>query len=69
MVPAHPQSFTADWAKDNDRRAARQQAEGQRMADYYARQTRKQEERENKEARERFAEGQRKRKGGRRITE
>ena len=34
------------------------------MADYYARTTREQEERENAEARERFAESQRKRHGG-----
>jgi len=46
--------FSADWAKDNDRRAAAQQAEQQRMADFYARQTQQQEERENAEARERF---------------
>jgi hypothetical protein len=52
--------FTADWWKDNDRRAAAQQAEQQRMADFYARQTRQQEERENAEARERFAALQRK---------
>ena len=52
--------FTADWAKDNERRAAAQQAEQQRMADFYARQTQQQEERENAEARERFAALQRK---------
>ena len=54
MVPAHNRSFTADWAKDNERRAAGQRAEQQRMADYYARTTKEQEERENAEARERF---------------
>jgi hypothetical protein len=54
MVPAHPRSFTADWAKDNERRAAGQQAERQQMADYYARTTKEQEERENAEARESF---------------
>jgi hypothetical protein len=64
MVPAHPRSFTADWAKDNERRAAGQQVEGQRMADFYARQTQQQEVRENKEARERFDESQRKKQGG-----
>jgi hypothetical protein len=50
--------FTADWAKDNELRAAAQQREQQRMADYYARTTREQEERENKEARESFMEQQ-----------
>ena len=59
-MPAHPRSFTADWAKDNEQRAAGQQRERQRMADYNARTTREQEERENKEARERFTESQRK---------
>jgi hypothetical protein len=52
--------FTADWAKDNERRAAGQREEQQRMADFYARQTQQQEERENAEARERFAALQRK---------
>jgi hypothetical protein len=52
--------FTADWAKDKDRRAAARQAEQQRMADFYARQTQQQEERENAKARERFAALQRK---------
>ena len=47
-------SFTADWAKDNERRAAAQRAEKQRMADYYARTTKEQEDRDNAEARERF---------------
>ena len=50
----------ANWSKDNERRAAAQRAEEQRIANYYARQTQQQEERENAEARERFAEGQRK---------
>jgi hypothetical protein len=60
MVPAyHP----ADWHNDERRAKARQQ-ERQRMADYYARTTREQEERENREARERFAESQRRRQGG-----
>jgi hypothetical protein len=44
----------ADWWKTNERRAAEQQAERQRVADYYARAKREQEERENSEARERF---------------
>jgi len=52
--------FTGDWWKDNDRRAAAQQAEQQRMGEFYARQTQQQEERENAEARERFAALQRK---------
>jgi hypothetical protein len=56
--------FTADWAKDNERRTAGQQAEQRRMADYYARTTRDQEERENAEARERFAASQRNKQGG-----
>jgi hypothetical protein len=50
--------------KDNERHAAGQRAEQQRMADFYARLTQEQEERENAEARERFAEAQRKRLGG-----
>jgi hypothetical protein len=57
--------FTPDWAKDNERRAAAQRAEQQRVADYYARTTKEQEDRENAEARERFAEGQRKMQVGR----
>ena len=53
-VPAYDnRRFSADWAKDNDRRAAAQRAEQQRVADFYARATREQEERENREARER----------------
>jgi Lon protease-like protein len=55
--------FTADWAKDNERHAAGQRAEQQRMADFYTRLTQEQEERENAEAQERFAEGQRKKQG------
>jgi hypothetical protein len=39
--------------------AKTQQRERQYMADYYARTTREQEERENREARERFAASQR----------
>ena len=50
----------ADWANNYERRAAAQQAERRRMADYYVRTTREQEERENREARERFAASQRK---------
>ncbi len=59
-VPAYNRRFSADWAKDNEHRAAAQRAEQQRIADYYARRTREQEERENREARERFAASQRK---------
>jgi hypothetical protein len=50
----------ADWANNYERRAAAQQRERQHTADYYARTTREQEERENREARERFAASQRK---------
>jgi hypothetical protein len=63
-MPSYDRRFTADWAKENERRAAGQRAEQQRMADYYARTTWEQEERENREARERFAESQRKKWGG-----
>jgi hypothetical protein len=41
--------FTADWAKESERRAA-----ARRHADFLARLSREQEERENKEAHERF---------------
>ena len=50
MVASDPRRFSANWAKDNDRRAAGQQQERQRMADYYARMTKEQEDRENAEA-------------------
>jgi hypothetical protein len=59
-IPGYDRRFSGDWAKDNERRAAGQRAEKQRIADFYVRQTQQQEERENAEARERFAEGQRK---------
>ena len=59
-MPGYDRRFTGDWAKDNERRAAGQQAEQQRMADYYRRLDQEQEERENAEARERLAAGQRK---------
>jgi hypothetical protein len=62
-MPSYDRRFTADWAQDDEQRAAAQRAEQQRMADYYARTTREQEERDNREARERFAESQRKRYG------
>jgi hypothetical protein len=51
--------FSADRWKDNERHAAGQWAEQQLMADYYARQTQQQEERDNKETRARFDESQR----------
>jgi hypothetical protein len=57
-MPSYDRRFTGDWAKDNERRAAAQRAECQQMAEYYARTTRGQEERENAEARERFLEQQ-----------
>jgi hypothetical protein len=55
MVPAYN---PADWANNYERRAATQQAE--RLADYFARLTKEQESRENREARERFVARQRK---------
>jgi hypothetical protein len=57
MVPA---CDPADWANNYERRAAAQQREQQYRADYYARTTREQEERENREARERFIASQHK---------
>ncbi len=57
MVPA---CDPADWANNYERRAAAQQRERQYRADYYARTTREQEERENREARERFIASQHK---------
>ena len=60
-MPVYGRRFTADWAKDNERRVAERQAERQLMADHYTRLTQQQEERENREARERFAESQRSR--------
>jgi hypothetical protein len=60
-VPAYDnRRFSADWAKDNDLRAAAQRAEQQRVADFYSRETKEREDRENREARERFAASQRK---------
>ena len=63
-MPPYDRRFSGDWAQDNERRAAAQQAERKLMADYYARTKKEQEDRENAEARERFAEAQRKRWGG-----
>lgn len=59
-MPSYDRRFSGDWAKDNERRAAAQEAERQRMADYYRRLDQEQEERQNKEAREGFAASQRK---------
>ena len=53
-VPACDRRLNADWAKDNEHAAAQARAEQQRIADYYARTTKEQEDRENAEARERF---------------
>jgi hypothetical protein len=54
-VPGYdPRRFSADWAKDNERRAAVQRAEQKHMADYYARATREQQERYFAAVRERF---------------
>jgi hypothetical protein len=58
MAMPYDRYFTADWAKDNERRVAARRAEQQRMADYYARLTQEQEERENAEARESFVASQ-----------
>jgi hypothetical protein len=55
-----PANNPANWANNYERRAVAQQRERQYIADYYARMTREQEERENREARERFAASQRK---------
>jgi hypothetical protein len=57
-IPGYDRRFTADWAKDNERRAAAQGAEGQRHADYLAGLTKEQDERQNREARESFLEQQ-----------
>jgi hypothetical protein len=57
MLPAYD---PADWANNYERRAAVQQRDRQYVADHYARATQEQEERENREARERFAASQRK---------
>ena len=54
MMPASDQRFSADWWKEKEEGAARQRARQQSMADYYARTTKEQEDRENAEARERF---------------
>jgi hypothetical protein len=56
MVPA---CDPADWANNYERRVAAQQRERQYMGAHYERLTKEQEERENREARERFAMSQR----------
>ena len=53
-MPGYDRRFSADWAQDNDRRAAAQRVEQQRHADFLARLTKEQDERENAEAGERF---------------
>jgi hypothetical protein len=55
-----PANNPADWANNHEQRAAARQRERQYMADFYVRQTQQQEERQNAEARDRFAEGRRK---------
>src|SRR6476619_1001274 len=44
--PHDSHRFSADWATDNERRAAARRAEQQRIADYYRRTTKEQEDRE-----------------------
>jgi hypothetical protein len=65
MLPASGRRFSGDWWKDREEGVARQRAEQQRMADYYARTTQEQEDCENAEARERFAASERNRQRGR----
>lgn len=55
MLPDSDRRFSGDWWEEREQGAARQRAEQQRIADYYARTTKEQEDRENAEARERFA--------------
>lgn len=57
-VPAHP---GADWAKAMEARTEAIHAEQQRLADYYAKLTREQEERWHAEERQRFEKAQRRR--------
>jgi len=58
MVPVYDRRCTADWAEENERRAAMQRAEAKRHADHLARLSQQQEERENAESREAFFEQQ-----------
>jgi hypothetical protein len=53
-VPVYDRRCTADWAQDNERRAAAQRAEGQRHAEFLARLAKDQEDRQNAEAQESF---------------
>jgi hypothetical protein len=55
MLNVSDRRFSGDWWKDGEEGAARERAEQQRIADTYSRMTRGQEDRENLEARERFA--------------
>jgi hypothetical protein len=55
MIPAYD---PADWANNYEKRAAAQQRERQYVSNFYQRLTKEQEERENREARERFAASQ-----------
>src|SRR5579862_4652523 len=55
IVPASNQRFSGEWWKETEDGAARRRAEQQRIADYYKRASQEQEDRENAEARERFA--------------
>jgi hypothetical protein len=57
-VPVYDRRSTADWAQDNERRAAAQRAEQQRHAEFLARMSKEQEDRENAEALESFMEQQ-----------
>jgi hypothetical protein len=59
ITPVHDPAYSADWAKAREARAEAIRAEQQRLADYYANQTRQQEARLNREERERFAQSQR----------
>ncbi len=54
VEPPHDNRLSANWANDSESRPAAQRAENQRIADYYARTTSEQEQRDNAEARERF---------------
>jgi hypothetical protein len=55
MMPTSDRRFSADWWQEREQGVASQRAEQQRIADNYSRMTKEQEDRENLEARERFA--------------
>jgi hypothetical protein len=57
-APVYDRRCTGEWWKDNERRTSDQRTEHQRHADYLARLTKDQEDRENAEARESFMEQQ-----------